>query len=363
MYDIALIGLGPAGATFARQIDPRFSVIAFERRRLDVPYEEGMRKKCCGGLLAPDAQRELGAQGFSLPADVLSDPQIFLVKALDLNSGCTRFYQRHYVNLDREAFDRFLFSKVRAGVELHMGASVVKLRREGDFWQIAYREGGRLQRVQAKNIVCADGGSSLGRRALEQSTPHKTVGSVPYYVALQEEYPLPENWPETYAAYFDSAATDYYAWSIPKNGRLLFGAALPPDEAKERFAALKQALISAGEPLDGPVLHAAGCHILRPRSPLQVCCAESGLFFLGEAGGFISPSSAEGLSYALKTGALLANCLNGADSMQSAAKAYKKATASLRKKIGLKCVKGWGLSLPMLRSLAMQSGLLAVKRT
>lgn len=363
MFDIALIGLGPAGATFARQIDPRFSVIAFERRRLDVPFAEGMRKKCCGGLLAPDAQRELGAQGFSLPADVLSDPQIFLVKALDLNSGRTRFYQRHYVNLDREKFDRFLFSKVRAGVELHMGASVVKLRREGDAWQITYREKGRLVRTQAKTVVCADGGGSLGRRALEQSTPHKTVGAVPYYVALQEEYPLPENWPETYAAYFDSAVTDYYAWSIPKNGRLLFGAALPPDDAKERFAELKQALIAAGEPLDGPVLHAAGCHILRPKSPMHIACAENGMFFLGEAGGFISPSSAEGLSYALKTGAILANCCNETADLQKAAKAYQKATASLRKKVLVKCIKGWGLSRPMLRSLAMQSGLLAVKRT
>lgn len=46
-YDIAVIGLGPAGATLARLLSPRFRVLALDRKG----GEEGFRKPC-GGLLA-----------------------------------------------------------------------------------------------------------------------------------------------------------------------------------------------------------------------------------------------------------------------------------------------------------------------
>ena len=56
MYDIAVIGLGPAGATLARLLDKRFNVIAIDRKSFGSP--QGF-KKACGGLLALDSACEL----------------------------------------------------------------------------------------------------------------------------------------------------------------------------------------------------------------------------------------------------------------------------------------------------------------
>lgn len=47
MYDIAIIGLGPAGATLSRLLSKEYKVLALDRKK-----EE--RGKCCGGLLSPD---------------------------------------------------------------------------------------------------------------------------------------------------------------------------------------------------------------------------------------------------------------------------------------------------------------------
>ena len=83
MFDIAIIGLGPAGATLARLLAPRFRVAAFDRKGRD---GQGFQKPC-GGLLAPDAQKALARFGLTLPKTLLVDPQIFSVRTIDLGNG------------------------------------------------------------------------------------------------------------------------------------------------------------------------------------------------------------------------------------------------------------------------------------
>jgi len=62
MYDVAIIGAGPAGATLARLIGRQYRVLLVEKRRLDGPQTFSLGK-CCGGLLAPDAQAMLSRLG------------------------------------------------------------------------------------------------------------------------------------------------------------------------------------------------------------------------------------------------------------------------------------------------------------
>ena len=51
MYDIVIIGAGPAGSTLARQISKS------NKKVLIIDAENEKNKKPCGGLLAPDAQK------------------------------------------------------------------------------------------------------------------------------------------------------------------------------------------------------------------------------------------------------------------------------------------------------------------
>ena len=49
IYDVAIIGAGPAGATLARLIAPKYKVLLVEKRRLNDPTCYEQTGKCCGG--------------------------------------------------------------------------------------------------------------------------------------------------------------------------------------------------------------------------------------------------------------------------------------------------------------------------
>ena len=105
-YDIAVVGAGPAGAVFAREVlraRPDTSVLVINGQTRE-------SAKPCGGLLAPDAQKLLARFDMTLPKSVLSDPQIFAVETIDLGTKRVRYYQRHYLNMDRFSFDSWLLS-------------------------------------------------------------------------------------------------------------------------------------------------------------------------------------------------------------------------------------------------------------
>jgi flavin-dependent dehydrogenase len=82
MYDVAIIGAGPAGATLARLLSERYRVLLVDRRRLDLEPRAGALTKPCGGLLAPAAQRELARQGLGVDSSVVTGRQLFAVRTL-----------------------------------------------------------------------------------------------------------------------------------------------------------------------------------------------------------------------------------------------------------------------------------------
>ena len=348
MYDVAIIGAGPAGATLARLAGSTYKVLLLEKRRVVTPPAGRADEKCCGGLIAPDAQRQLASLGLALPAGVLVGPQIFAVRTIDVQSGLERFYQRHYINVDRAAFDRWLVSLIPWRVDLREECSFRHCARKEGAFEITFSHRGRTFSEQARTIVGADGAGSLLRRRAGADPP---AGA---YVAIQESFearhPLPY-----YSAIFDRSVTDFYCWTIPKGGRLLVGAALRPNrQPRRKFELLKCRLRDFGFDLRLPVARSAA-KLLRPLSIRQLCPTVGALVFIGEAAGWISPSSAEGISYALRSAAAAAEALRGSPAGFAARSAA--ATRALKANMLLKILKARLIYSPAVRKLLMQSGL------
>ena len=80
---------------------------------------------------------------------------------------------------------------------------------------------------------------------------------------------------------------------------------------------------------------------------------------LGEAGGWISPSSAEGLSYAFRSALALAEAIK--EGLAGFEKRYSRNMRSLRWNLLLKICKSRLLFDPRLRSMAMRSGLCSME--
>ncbi len=350
-YDIAIIGAGPAGATLARLLNKNYKVLLLDRRDL-LDGETETRSKCCGGLLAPDAQQMLGKMGLAVPTQVLVDPQLFLVRTIDFDNFQEQFYQRFYFNMDRKLFDEWLVSLVPDTVDMAMGCRFNSLSETQEGYAIAFMHQGKIYTERVKVLVGADGAWSSVRKQLfsEKDTLKK-------YISIQEWFETDETVPY-YGAIFDSQVTDFYSWTLSKNGHFIIGSALHPHKkAQEDFELLKRNLREYGFRF-GKRIKREGAYLLRPRRR-DILTGNDHAALIGEAGGFISPSSAEGISYALKSAYALAQSLEeGTDGFQ---KRYAKLAGSIANSIGMKQLKSPGMYNKTLRGLVMKSGLAATK--
>jgi flavin-dependent dehydrogenase len=288
-----------------------------------------------------------------VPARVVVGPQLFAVRTLDLAADLERLYQRFYVNVDREAFDRWLVSLVGSRVETGFGWRLTDLQRdiEGSFLRFSTAEGGTAG-ARARLVVGADGASSLVRRSAfaENLAPER-------YSAIQARYETSSE-DSSYGAIFDATLTDFYGWTIPKAGSLLIGAAFPAGAGvSASFALLVERLRSSGMRF-GMELGRSSAMISRPTSLMQLCPGAEAVMLVGEAAGFISPSSAEGISYALKSAAALASALE--PGLRGAEARYRTAAWPIALDVGMKALKSSAIYGATTRRLIMRSGLGAI---
>ncbi len=342
-YDIAIIGLGPAGATLARTLAPHLTVIALDKKQRE--GEQGFQKPC-GGLLAPDAQRSFIRSGINLPVHVLADPQIFSVKTFDLQSELQCNYQRTYININRHAFDLWLKTLIPDAVDVRHDALCKRIEKDREGYRIQFVDKGRTHEVTARYLVGADGANSLVRRKVY---PQHNIRK---YQAIQQWFTDKHVRP-FYSCIFDNDVTDCYAWSMSKDGYFIFGGAFPMKDGKKKYVALKEKMASRTFVFDEPVKEEK-CIVLCPSRWRDFVCGRDNAFLIGEAAGFISASSLEGISYALDSAEILATIFNEQHLAPNVA--YQKRTAKLRRKLFGKVIKAKILTSAWSRKLVMKSG-------
>ena len=345
--DVLVVGAGVAGSIFSLTCSDELDVMVIDKKKCD-SSSKGF-KKPCGGLLAHDAQKSLAKLGLTLPLSVLVNPQIFAVKTMDANSRLTRFYQRFYLNIDRHRFDCWLASLIREKVTLVDDAFVTDIQYVNDQAIVTYKKNNQTFVVQATTLIGADGAASLVRKSISNKP-------IRQYLAIQEHMQASSSDAQL-SCFFDSSITDCYGWASVKDDSLIVGVALPLNESSNRYDRFKKMITSFNIPLSD-VIKKEACLVNSPSSPFQIVEGKNNVGLIGEAAGFISPSSLEGISYAIDS-ALCAS--QSFKDKKFSLKKYRAKTTSLKVKILLKIFKSIVLYTPWIRKLVLLSNIQAIK--
>ena len=344
IYDIIVIGLGPAGSTFAREVSKS------KKRILAIDGENINNKKPCGGLLAPDAQKELAHYDLVIPSNVLVSPQIFSVKTIDLNTKLIKYYQRYYLNMDRYEFDKYLVSLIPKNVNIINGRCI-DIVKENDIYLVKVKSNNKEIIYKSYNVVGADGCSSIVRRKFYNDNVMK-------YMAIQEWFKCKDKSNSFYSCVFDKKTSSSCSWIIHKNEYLIYGGAFDLKNSKEMFECQKEKLSKFLNIDLSKAYKKEACLVYRPKHFCDFITGKNGAYLIGEAAGFISASSFEGISSAIKSGDILANVFNKNKNISFN---YKVKTIKLKIKLRLKVIKRWFMYTQFIRTIIMKLGINSIK--
>ena len=159
MYDVIVVGAGPAGATCAR-------ICAREGlKTLLLDKETFPRQKPCAGAVSAQA---LSLLDFPLPDDVIEKECFGVQIRYHDRSIVVRKKERIAVLVSRDRFDRVLADKaVESGVQFLMGEKVVDDIETGDAVSVSTDKG----RYEARFLIGADGIHSRVARSVRPPFP------------------------------------------------------------------------------------------------------------------------------------------------------------------------------------------------
>jgi geranylgeranyl reductase family protein len=286
-WDVAVIGAGPAGLSAAH------AAAQAGARTLVLERAEHPRYKTCGGGLIGTSLTAIASR-IPVPAHDWIDHASF---TLNGRRGFTRTAKNGplLAMVRRPEFDDSLRrAAVEAGAEVRERVTVRSVEQDASHVTLRLADGSR---VAARYAIGADGSSGVTAR-------HVGVEYAQVDLGLEVELPIPE---DVRPRWQGRLLIDWgpipgsYAWVFPKGDELTVGVIASRGRGDETRDYLRRFVSRLG--LDGiePV-HDSG-HLTRCRadgSPLR----RGRVAVAGDAAGLLEPWTREGISFALRSGAL-----------------------------------------------------------
>lgn len=318
-YDTIVAGAGPAGVMAALHAAKRGSVLLADSSQLP-------RDKSCGGMLNEYAQEFLTPYG-DVPEETILAPRWVNFRYHDWDRGIRKPTELRFLNVDRKGFDAWLVSLLPDNVTVAGATSVFGFTQDDHGVTVQVKNGTGPTDIVCDNLIGADGPRSTIRRQLG-------VGTVGTYVTLQDFCAL-EGEIEPYfdCVYMRDVGDEFgYAYVMPKGDVAIVGSVFypktkrPHEKHDQVLRVLRQALpLGASRKREAWVA-------LTVRDRGDMVPGVGRVLLAGEAGGFMSPTSGEGISYALNTGSLAGRAVSSGDT-DSALERYRSSVARVSRNV------------------------------
>jgi len=290
--DTVVVGAGPAGVMAAYHAARRGAVVLIDSATLP-------RDKSCGGMLNEYTQSFLSEFG-EMPEALWLEPRWVNFRYHDWDRTILKPTELRFANVDRRGFDDWLISLLPENVTVVGGCSMTGFTQDEYGVSVTCQpRSGQASQLRCENLIGCDGPRSSVRRALG-------VGSVSTYVTLQDFCVIEGDLAPFFDCIYlrDIGDSFGYAYVVPKGDVAIVGSVFYP-KTKHPHVKHEQVLetLRGSLPL-GETIKREAWVALSVRHAGDVVPGHGRVLLCGEAGGFMSPTSGEGISYALNTGRL-----------------------------------------------------------
>ncbi len=284
-WDVAVVGTGPAGAAAAH------AAASAGARTLLLERAELPRYKRCGGGLIGASQAALAATGLDVAA--LSKDSVGRITFTSRGGRTfTRSSPAFLPMVLRSEMDAALVDRaVAAGASLRTGVTVTAYAEADGVVTLTTSDGP----VRARAVVGADG--SQGRAAAYVGVVSEQVD-----LGLEAELPTPAGSDWSGRVLLDwGPVPGSYGWVFPKGDTLTVGVIGARERGEAVRAYYADFLRQLG--LDRATALHDGGHLTRVRAPGSPV-RRGQVLVAGDAAGLLEPWTREGISFALRSGAL-----------------------------------------------------------
>ena len=295
--DVLIVGASLSAAACAKRlVDAGLSVVALEKKTLP-------RHKICSGILSPRGHRFLLENFGPLPREALHEPTscrgvtfhfpCLIPLSMDFFGGTTPHLHRKYS--DHWAIKR-------SGAEVHDRTSFVGLEDHGDHVIVHARQSGGDVSYKARQVIGADGPSSLVIRSIYPDYPKQ----IPWFFVGQKFHDIVDcPLDPQYFHFWFHPQLGHYTWSHARDGRQIVGVGFKRgDNFESRHRQVKQYLEDKHQVRLARHEDEEGCaENFGPSLINRYVFGKGNVLITGQATGFLNMIG-EGMSCALHSGAI-----------------------------------------------------------